>query len=266
MASINSNSDSNINSNITSGIATLTFNQPDARNALTPSMLDTLATLTQQYADDDEVRCVIITGAGEQAFCAGGDISGIVEQGNNSDESALVELLEGWSEAALLLHTMPKPTIAALNGVAAGAGMGIALACDLRFASPAASFVTAFARLAMPGDFGGSYFLSQLVGPAKARELYFLSERIRSEEALALGLINRIFPAADLLQETNAIAQRLVQAPAPMFRAMKKNLNAALTESAATVIRQEARLMIECALSDEARQATAAFFDNKASK
>ena len=253
-----------IDTEIDQGIATLTINQPQARNAMTPAMLDSLLEATQRCADDKAVRCVLVTGYGEQAFCGGGDISGLADSGNGNDnalgQDELVAMLERWSQSVLLLHTMPKPTIAVLNGVAAGAGMGLALSCDLRLGWANSSFITAFAKLGMPGDFGGSYFLTQLLGPAKAREYYFLSERIGAEQALALGLINRMFTTETLTLEANALAQKLAQAPKPMYKAMKANLNAALTQSPVKVLKQEAQAMIECALSEETRQATAEFF------
>lgn len=261
---MNTDSPASIDLQTQNGIALLTINQPAARNAMTPQMLDDLAELTQQCSEDDSIACVLVTGSGDQAFCAGGDISGVVGSGDNTaspSERELVSMLERWSQSVVHLHTMPKPSIAVLNGVAAGAGMGLALSCDLRIASPNASFVTAFARLAMSGDFGGSYFLTQLVGPAKARELYFLSERVNAEDAQALGIINRIIAADQLQSEAMALASRLAQAPAPMYKAMKANLNASLNEDVQAVVKQEAKTMIECALSEATQKATAAFFN-----
>lgn len=244
------------------GVATLVLNRPEARNAMNVPVLEQLLNELQSLAEDDAVRCVIITGTGDKAFCAGGDVRGL-EGDSDFDRDKLVEQTEHWSQASFLLHNMPKPTIAAVNGVAAGAGMSLALSCDLRYLAESASFVTAFAKLAMPGDFGGSYFLTQLVGPAKARELYFLSDRINAGQALELGLANAVLANTELMSGVNAVADRLVQAPATMYRAMKKNLNAALQEDLPTIIRQEAEQMIDCALSPETRAATAAFFNKK---
>lgn len=249
-----------IDTQIDQGIATLIINQPQASNAMTPEMLDSLVEATQRCANDKSIRCVLVTGYGEKAFCAGGDISGVGSSDNTLGQDELVSMLEHWSQSVLLLHSMPKPTIAMLNGVAAGAGMGVALSCDLRLGCPNSSLVTAFAKLGMPGDFGGSYFLTQLLGPAKAREYYFLSERIDAEQALSLGLINRMYATQSLKAEANTLARQLAQAPITMYKAMKANLNAALTHPPAEVIKQEAQAMIECALSEETRQATAEFF------
>jgi 2-(1,2-epoxy-1,2-dihydrophenyl)acetyl-CoA isomerase len=148
-----------------------------------------------------------------------------------------------------------------VNGVAAGAGMALALACDLRIASTKASFVTAFSKLAMSGDFGGSYFLSKLVGPAKAKELYFLSDRIVAKEAEQLGMINRCVEPEVLAAEVSAVAERLVTIPLLTYKAMKSNLNAALTMDLRTVIKQEAEWMIKTAFSEDTRMAADTFFE-----
>lgn len=243
-------------------LVTLTINRPAARNAMNIDVLQRLPHVLEQLADDDAVRVVVITGAGDQAFCAGGDISGLDHQ-SSGRSAELVEQLDQWAQASVLLHEMPKPTIAVLNGVAAGAGMALALSCDLRVAARSASMLSAFARLAMPGDFGGSYFLTQLVGSAKARELYFLSERISSDEALSLGLVNRVVSDTELVSAVEQLVQQLLRSPPGMYRAMKKNLNAAMPCNLRALVRQEAELMIECALSDETRRATEGFFSEK---
>lgn len=240
---------------IDNGIATLVLNRPQARNALDVPLLDALPPLLARLADDDAVRVVVITGAGTQAFCAGGDISGM-EHGQAFDSSTLAARITRWAQASQLLHTMPKPTVAVLNGVAAGAGMALALACDLRIGTSEARFVTAFARIGMSGDFGGSYFLTRLLGPAKARELYLLSEPIDAATALSLGLLNRLIPAAELPAALEQLLGRLQAVPAATCAHIKANLNLALDADLATVLDAEATAMATLSSSEFTRQAT----------
>lgn len=241
-------------------VATVVLNRPKAHNALDVEILDRLPGILQALSDDEAVRCVVVTGAGDRAFCAGGDISG-VGGADIPDPEGLVDRLEAWSQASVLLHEMPKPTLAAVNGIAAGAGMSLALACDLRVASPAARFVTSFARLAMSGDFGGSYFLPRIVGSAKARELYFLSAPVDSDEALELGLVNWRVEASELHTRTRAIAEQLSRLPRLTYQNMKRNLDASTHRSLREVVRIEAEGMIETAQSARTRAAAAAFFE-----
>jgi 2-(1,2-epoxy-1,2-dihydrophenyl)acetyl-CoA isomerase len=244
------------------GVATVELNRPHAHNALDVEMLDRLPRLLRELSEDEAVRCVVITGAGDRAFCAGGDISGLGGQ-EISQPAELVDRLEGWAQAPILLHEMPMPTLAVVNGTAAGAGMALALACDLRVASENARFITSFARIAMPGDFGGSYFLTQLVGPSKARELYYLSEPVAAEEALTLGIVNWVVPGAELREHARERARRLAAMPRLTSRSMKRNLNASLSESLRRVVRLEAEATIEAAMSEETRAAARAFFEKK---
>lgn len=249
-----------INVNTEADVATVELNRPEAYNTLSVEMLDRLPVLLSELAHDDNVRCVVLTGSGDKAFCAGGDISGLGNDGTIANQAELSQQLEAWGQASLILHEMPKPTLAAVNGATAGAGLALALACDMRIASSHAHFTTAFAKLAMSGDFGGSYFLTQLVGPSKARELYFMSERIDADDALALNLVNWLVPHSELRAQTVKIAERLAAMPALTYRNMKQNLNAALTQDLASVLRQEAVGMIETAMSEETRAAAIAFF------
>lgn len=240
---------------IDGGIATLVLNRPQARNALDVPLLDALPPLLARLADDDSVRVVVITGAGTQAFCAGGDISGM-DHGQAFDSSTLAARITRWAQASRLLHTMPKPTVAVLNGVAAGAGMALALACDLRIGTPAARFVTAFARIGMSGDFGGSYFLTRLLGPAKARELYLLSEAVDAATALSLGLLNRLVPAAELPAALQHLLGRLQAVPAATCAHIKANLNLALDADLATVLDAEATAMAALSSTEFTLQAS----------
>src|SRR5207247_13323 len=189
------------------GVAVLTVNPPDRLNALSGPMMDALEEALPRLASDSSIGVVILTGAG-RGFCAGGDVKAMAE-GTEAGEGSLEEKaqsLRAHMEVSRWLHEMPKPTIAMVRGAAAGAGLSIAMACDMRVASDNAKFATAFARVGYSGDFGGSYFLTQLVGTARARELYYTSELVNAEQALAMGLVNRVVPDARLEDETMALA------------------------------------------------------------
>src|SRR5690242_9039471 len=202
------------------GVAVITMNRPERRNALSGVMLTAMAAALAAFETDSEVACIVLTGAGG-AFCAGGDVKGMAEgTGGGSTATAGSDLdsrihAQRISQRATAgrLYKMPKPTIAALPGAAAGAGLSLALACDLRIASQNAVMTTAFARVGFSGDYGGTFFLSQLVGSAKARELYFLSDRIDMTEALRLGLVNWVVPVDKLESETLQLARRLAKGP-----------------------------------------------------
>ena len=172
--------------NLDDGVATLTLNRPEARNAISADMLAALTTLLAQFEVDIAVKCIVLTGSGK-GFCAGGDVKGMAAGGGAGDitlDEAIHRQRNNQKDTAGKLFKMPKPTIAALPGAAAGAGMSLALACDLRIMSSTAFFVSAFARIGFSGDYGGTYFLTQMIGSAKARELYYLSDRVSANEAL----------------------------------------------------------------------------------
>lgn len=215
-------------------VAVLTMNRPDRRNALSGAMLAGLASVLAEVELASDVGCVVLTGAGG-AFCAGGDVKGMAAwdggDGNASrptpDEAIHRQRLSQRATSGKL-YSMPKPTLAALPGAAAGAGLSLALACDLRIASESAILITAFVRVGFSGDYGGSYFMSKLIGAAKARELYLLSDRIDALEAERLGLLNWVVPDDALEKETLALAQRLAHGPSVAHRYIKENINRAL--------------------------------------
>ena len=185
------------------GIAVLTMNRPEARNAMSGEMNEAMQRILAEVEVDPEVRCVVLTGAGK-GFCAGGDVKGMASSGDgtvgqNTIDAAIHRQRVHQRATSGKLFKMPKPTIAALPGAAAGAGLSYALACDLRVMSKAAIMTTAFARVGFSGDYGGSYFMTQLIGSAKARELYMLSDRVSAEEALDLGLANWICEPEELM-------------------------------------------------------------------
>ncbi len=246
------------------GVATLTLNRPDRMNAMSTPMLEALLAAVTRLSADPDIGVVVLTGAG-RAFCAGGDVKAMAAGKEFADDTleAKAQALRGAMEISRWLHEMPKPTIAMVGGAAAGAGLSLALACDLRIAGTEARFATAFARVGYSGDFGGSYFLSQLVGTAKARELYYTAELIDAEQALALGMINRLVPQEELAAETRALADRLARGPRVALRYMKRNMNAAESGSLGELLDLEAWHHSRCGLTEDHREAAQAFVDKR---
>ena len=253
---------------LTGGILTLTFNRPEARNALSSELLQALGSQLADGEINPEVRCVVITGTGA-AFCAGGDVKAMSETNSNGAKSTLDTLIQrqrlNQRATSGRLYKMPKPTLAVLPGPAAGAGLSIALACDLRIMSSTAFMTTAFAKVGFAGDYGGSLFMSQLVGTAKARELYFLSDRISAKEAEDLGLTNWVVEP-DALQESAAgIAQKLANGPTVAYSYMKENLARALTSADVhDCLDLEASHHIHCGGTDDHKNAVEAFIEKRA--
>jgi 2-(1,2-epoxy-1,2-dihydrophenyl)acetyl-CoA isomerase len=250
------------------GIATLTMNRPDSRNALSRAMMVGLAEALQRLALDPAVRVVVLTGAG-RAFCSGGDVKGFAQRaaGTAGDEPTFdqkVTDLRARMEAVRWLHEMPKPTLAVIPGPAAGAGLSIALACDLRIAADDAKLTTAFSRIGLSGDFGGSYFLSQLVGASKARELYFTGRVVLADEALRLGMVDRVAPHDQLAQAAAGFARELVSLPTVAVGYMKRNLNVAQRGSLSDTLDAEAIHMLRTFETDDHKGAARAFVDKRA--
>ena len=252
---------------IEGGIATLTMNRPEARNALTREMMLALSEALPRLANDAAVRLVVLTGSGA-AFCSGGDVKGFAK---NAAAAAVtlsfdhkVTDLRARMEVSRWLHEMPKPTLAVIPGPAAGAGFSLALACDLRIAADNAKFTTAFAKIGLSGDFGGSYFLNHLVGAAKAREMYFTGQVLLGDEAQRIGLVNRVVPAAQLADAARAWAAELAALPTVAIGYMKRNLNAGLRGSLSEVLDAEAIHMIRTFETSDHKGAAAAFVEKRA--
>jgi 2-(1,2-epoxy-1,2-dihydrophenyl)acetyl-CoA isomerase len=249
------------------GVLTLTLNRPEARNAMSRAMVDTLADRLAWAEVEPSVKCVVLTGAGK-GFCAGGDVKGMAARGdgtvgdNTIDGAIHLQRIKQRATAGKLFK-MPKPTIASLPGAAAGAGLSLALACDLRIMASTAIMTTAFARVGFSGDYGGTYFLSQLVGSAKARELYYLSDRVGADEALRLGLANWVCGPDELAAKTREIARRLAHGPTVAYRYMKENLNRAMTGEVDDCLDLEATHHIHCGQTEDHREATKAFVEKR---
>ncbi|MEM7056174.1 MAG: enoyl-CoA hydratase [Pseudomonadota bacterium] len=246
-------------------VATITFNRPEKRNALgdivSPALREILLTLDR----DRDVRVIVITGAGK-AFCSGGDVSGMGSGigPKAPPEDRVRDLQRKQQTLTLRLHELSKPTIASLPGAAAGAGMSIALACDLRIAAESAFLVTGFGRVGLSGDYGGSWFLTQLVGPAKAKELYLTGRRVPAAEALALGLVNMVVPDDSLAEESAALARQIANGPPLAQRFMKENINRALNVDLRTCLGWEAERTIASAATADHKEAVAAFMEKRA--
>ena len=252
------------------GVAVLTMNRPDRRNAFSRPMLSAMGDVLARVETDDAVRCVVLTGAGG-AFCAGGDVKGMAEAASGAavdgggpplDVRVHRQRLSQRATAGRL-WSMPKPTIAAIGGAAAGAGLSLALACDLRYAIEGAVLTTAFARVGFSGDYGGTWFLTRLVGSGKAKELYYFSDRLSAHEAERLGIVNAVFAADDFEREVMARAHRLAAGPAVAYRYMKENLNRAVTEDLGECMDIEVTHHLRTGLTEDHREAARAFADKR---
>lgn len=240
----------------TGHVATVSLNRPDRLNALDSELMDALLGILGDVAGDSDTRAVILTGAGK-AFSAGGDLNAVLE--GRIDHSQL-RRREGIVE---LIHDMPKPVLAAVNGAAAGAGFSLALACDLRMAAKDARFTTAFIKVGFSGDFGGTWTLPRLVGDAKARELYFLSDSVDAVEAERIGLVNWVIEPSELHDRAMATAQRLAgSSPLAMAR-LKQNLNFARTSTFAGALDSEAEAIQFLADTEDNREAVQAFLEKR---
>jgi len=244
------------------GVRTLAFNRPDRLNALNADLFGLLLQRIREAVDDAEVKVLVITGRGK-AFSAGGDLK------HDKANSALltpqqrIDRIRRLSEISLLLHRAPKPTIASIRGATAGAGMSIALACDLRIASQTAMFTTAFARGGFSGDYGISYLLHHLVGPARARELLFFSDKVSAGAALSIGLVNEVVADGDLEARTRAVASQLACGPSIALRHIKRNLNAAETGTFEEVLDLESENMVRSILTEDHEEAVQAFVEKR---
>lgn len=255
---------------VENGVATITLNRPDKRNALsnelTPALRQTLLTVEA----DPAVRCVVITGAG-RAFCSGGDVSGMGGSPPSAPpdvprptlEDAVRRLQHGQETLTLRLFDLAKPTIAALPGAAAGAGMSIALACDLRIAAKTAFVTSAFANIGLSGDYGGSWLLTQLVGVARAKELYYTGRRVGADEGLALGIFNEVVADDELMARTRTLAESIAAGPPIALRYMKENLNRAVAADLRSALALEADRMVRCTRTEDHREAVQAFIGKR---
>jgi 2-(1,2-epoxy-1,2-dihydrophenyl)acetyl-CoA isomerase len=252
------------------GVAVLTMNRPERRNAFSPAMVQALGRVLTDINVDDDIGAVVLTGAGG-AFCAGGDVKAMAGDdalfGPSVSYDAKLHLQRmNQRDTAVRLWSMPKPTIAAVPGPAAGAGLSLALACDLRYAADNAVFTTAFAKVGFAGDYGGTWFLTRLVGSAKAKELYFFSDRLDAAQAERLGIVNAVFSADVLMEEVMTRARRLADGPRVALRYMKENLNRAVNAELAECSDLEVTHHVHTGTTDDHREAARAFVEKREPK
>lgn len=250
---------------VTGHVATVTLNRPEAMNALAGDMRQVLLQGLADYATDANVRCVVITGAGK-AFCAGGDIAAMAQWQENNDASVLEATLETAEKVVHLLRAMPQPVIAAVNGPAAGGGMNMALACDMRLGCEKTLFSESFVKIGLIPDWGGFGSLTRLVGAAKAMELMMTGDRIGAEDALRLGLLNQLFPVDSYREDVQAFAQRLASGPPQALAAIKKGVYFAAQASLDEVLDYEHENQAALILSDDAREGMRAFLEKRPPK
>lgn len=242
-------------------VAVITLNRPGARNALTVRLRRVLAAQIARCGDDPQIGAILFTGAGS-AFCAGGDVKAMaptVSQPERSFEQRVADLQADQRELIGTLVSMRKPTIAAIPGPAAGAGLALALACDIRIAAQSAVLTTAFARIGLSGDYGIAWLLTRAVGYSRACELMFLSERIGAERSRQLGLVNSVVPDADLRESAIALALSLAAGPTLAFGFMKENLGQALTSTLMESLDREAENVLRTELTYDHREGIRAF-------
>jgi len=253
-------------SRVSDGVLVLTINRPERRNAMSPEIYSAMFDALSHAIDDKDIGAIVLTGAGT-AFSAGGDVARMA--GATAEELSYeqkVARLRTRTRISEMLHTMDKPTIAMIRGPAVGAGLSIAMACDMRFADTSARLGTAFLNVGLSGDFGGHYFLPKLVGMAKARELYLTTPILSAQESMSIGLLNQVVEPDELEPKVMSIAQKLAQGPRTAMAYMKQNLNNALHASLAEVIDGESWRHIRCTETPDHKEATQAYVEKRQPK
>jgi enoyl-CoA hydratase/carnithine racemase len=243
-------------------VATITLNRPDKLNAFTGTMREELLDALRACEGDDGVRVVVITGAG-RAFCAGGDVEYMASLQQTNDVESFRKLLDAGRDIVLQIASMPKPVVASVNGVAAGAGCNLALACDYRLASDAAKLSESFVKIGLHPDWGGTWLLPRLVGRSHAFELMATGRLVEAQEALAIGMVDRVVPAAELAAETEKLARTLAASSPLAVAGIKRALDAAERNDLRAQLELEAEQQVGCFQSEEARARIVAFATKK---
>ena len=248
---------------ISGHVGTLTLNRPDKLNALNAPMVRELRDAAAMLAGSGEVRCIILTGAG-RAFCAGADLAVLQDIKDRNDREAGAAIVDGCRALYRVLRDAPQPVLCALNGAAAGGGANIALACDLRIAGDNASIGQVFAKLGLHPDYGGSFFVPRLVGPARAMEIFLEAEMIPAPRLLELGLVNRVVPAGELHTAAAAWAQQIAAGPPRAIRLMKQNVYRSESSSLEQMLDRELEAQLACFESQDFSEGLAAFKGKRA--
>lgn len=254
------------------GVAVITMNRPESLNAMGGELIPLLGRYLSECERDRDVRCVALTGNG-RGFCAGGDVKGMQSRNAPAStqprsfvpglEHSVRELRASHDATVLKMHNMAKPTVALVNGVAVGAGLGLALSCDVRIVSDKSRFGTAFKNVGLSGDFGSSHFLQRLIGVGRAREMYLTAEIIDAQRAFELGIANRVVEHDRLLEEGLAFCAKLAAGPTATYGRMKANLTLAETCTLQELLDQEAMNMRLSGLSADSREAVSAFVEKR---
>jgi 2-(1,2-epoxy-1,2-dihydrophenyl)acetyl-CoA isomerase len=251
---------------VADGVATLTLNRPERLNALSREMIEGTIAALEKFAVDPGVGCIVVTGA-ERGFCAGGDVTAMnAGAGGELSFEQKLDRQRAGHRLSGLLYSIPKVTIAAVNGAAAGAGLSIALACDLRIASDKAKFTTAFAKVGFGGDFGITWPLTRMLGESKAKELLFLSDVLTAMDAHNVGLVNRVVAHDELLTVTREMAVRIASGPQVSYRYMKENVRLASQQDYLTMLDREAWTHLRCGETEDHREGAKAFVEKRAPK
>lgn len=250
---------------ITDRVATVTLNRPEKKNSLSDQLTPALREILLELEAHPDVGCVMLTGTGD-AFCSGGDVSGM---GSGTAgpvktlDERVAELIRKQESLTLRLYELAKPTVAALPGPAAGAGLSIALACDLRVAASTAFILTAFVNIGLSGDYGASWFLNRLVGQSKAKELMYLAERVGADECARLGLVNAVFEPETFRADAFAYARRLASGPTVALSRMKRNINRGGMQGLRESLAMEAEHMVMSFQTEDAAEAVRAFAEKR---
>jgi 2-(1,2-epoxy-1,2-dihydrophenyl)acetyl-CoA isomerase len=252
----------NVLVHVADGVGTVTLNRPEKLNAFAGRMRQEIADAIRQLAEDTAVRVLVITGAG-RAFCAGADIGYMKDLTARRDVDAFRQLVEAGREVVTVIRETVKPVIASVNGAAAGGGANLALACDLRIASDQASIGQTFNRIGLHPDWGGTYFLPRLVGPAKALELIFGADMVPAAEALRLGLFTRVVPHDQLADETHRLAASLAAKPPIALGMAKRAIHASDGATLSRMLDVELEHQLRCFQSDDAREGLSAFLEKR---
>ena len=250
---------------IENGVALLVMNRPDKLNSLNNELATALNQTFEKIGKNDAVRVVVLTGAG-RAFCAGGDLAAIGKGREARDSKQLEPILRMGMGAMLRMRMIPQPVIAAVNGAAAGAGMNVALAADIRIAAEEAVFGQNFAKVGLFPDYGGTYFLPQLVGPSKAAEMFYTGDMIDAQTALKLRLVNRVVPGAQLESEVKKFAAQLAAGPPIAIRAVKQTLFGSEKDALSKALEAEVQHQMRCFASDDCLEGIHAFFEKRPPK
>ena len=244
------------------GLLTITMNRPERKNALNPEMVAGLVEAARRAADDPEVRAVLFKGAGG-SFCVGGDVKSMAAGRAPLPFEVKMANLRRGMEVSRILHQMPKPVVAQLDGAAAGAGLSMALSCDLRIASESCKITTAFAKVGFSGDYGGTYFLTQLLGSARARELYLMSPVLTAKEAHAIGIVTKVVPDAEIEAAAHELALSLAQGPSIALGYIKRNINNAEHLPLEDCFDGEAIHHTRCSDTEDHKEAAKAFVEKR---